>query len=213
MPAPPPSADRRLSEEIEAVLEISSRGRALRVGEVAAMLESRGFALLTMLLAAPFLIPSVPGLSTPFGAAIMALGGGLALGREPWLPAFVLRRELSSETWGKILRALLWLVRRMERAARPRLLFLREGPGMTRWIGAAIVSGGVFLFLPIMVPVMNTLPTLSILFLAAGLMERDGLFVALGHFFGVAAWIYMGAWIWLGKAGFDCLHNLNWFPL
>ncbi|MDD5351153.1 MAG: exopolysaccharide biosynthesis protein, partial [Chthoniobacteraceae bacterium] len=126
-------ASRRLSEEIEALLE-ASRGRSLSVGEVAAMLHSRGFALLTMLLAAPFLVPSVPGLSTPFGAAIMALGAGLARGREPWLPGFVLRRELSPEMWGRILRALLKLVRRMERAARPRLLFLREGPGMTRWI-------------------------------------------------------------------------------
>jgi hypothetical protein len=59
-----------------------------------------------------------------------------------------------------------------------------------------------------MVPVMNTLPTLSILFLAAGMMERDGLFVALGHGFGVAAWIYFGAWLWLGKAGVVWLHGL-----
>ena len=96
----------------------------------------------------------------------------------------------------------------MERSARPRLLFFQDGQGMARWIGAAIASGGVFLFLPIMVPVMNTLPTLSILFLCAGMMERDGLFVALGHGFGVAAWIYFGAWLWLGKAGFVWLHGL-----
>jgi len=202
-----PSTPRRLSDDLEGLLAISCE-RPLCLGEVAAILQGRGFDLLTMVLAAPFLIPSVPGLSTPFGAAIMALGASLACGREPWLPGFVLRRELSPETLGRILRLLLKLVRRMERAARPRLLFLQSGPAMTRWIGAAIASGGVFLFLPIMVPVMNTLPALSILFLAAGLMERDGLFVALGHGFGVAAWIYFGAWLWLGKAGVVWLHGM-----
>ena len=180
----------------------------MSVGEIEAALRDRGFALLIMLLAAPFLIPSVPGLSTPFGAAIMLMGSRLACGRSPWLPAFVLRRELSPEILRKVLGALLKVVRWMERAAKPRMHFLQRWPGMMNLIGLGIASGGIFLFLPIMVPVMNTLPTISILLLAAGMIERDGLFVLAGYFFGVAAWIYFGAWLWLGKAGITCLHGL-----
>jgi len=161
-----------------------------------------------MLLAAPFLIPSVPGLSTPFGAAIILIGACLACGRKPWLPQFVLRRELSFEMLRKILGVLIKLVVRMERLTKPRLHFLQRWPGMINLIGLGIASGGLFLFLPIMVPVMNTLPTLSILFLTAGMMERDGLFVILGHCLGIAAWIYFGAWILLGKAGVSCLHGM-----
>jgi len=196
---------RPLSQEIDDLLGNLSHGLPLRVENVVAMLQERGFALLTMLLAAPFLIPTVPGLSTPFGLAVVALGVSLARSREPRLPRFVLRRELSAGTWGKILRALKKPVLWMERRTRPRYLFLREGPGMTQWIGAAIVAAGLLLFLPIPAPMTNTLPTLSILFLCAGWMERDGLFVALGHIFGVAAWAYIGVWVWLGKAGLDYL--------
>ena len=163
-----------------------------------------------MLLAAPFLIPSVPGLSTPFGAALILMGGRLACGRKPWLPGFVLRQELSPETLQKVVGVLLKVVLRMERSARPRLLFMQRGPGMTSLIGAGIASGGIFLFLPIMVPVMNTLPSLSILLLAAGLIEADGLFTLLGYLFGAVAWVYFGAWIWLGKVGLVSLCGRLW---
>ena len=194
---------RRLSEDIAVLL---AEKRPLSIGEIESILQGRGFALLIMLLAAPFLIPSVPGLSTPFGAAITFMGARLACGRKPWLPQFVRRRELSFETLRKILGVLIKLVQRMERLAKPRMHFLQSSPGMVNLIGLGIASGGLFLFLPIMVPVMNTLPTLSILFLTAGMMERDGLFVILGHLFGIAAWLYFGAWLLLGKAGLDCLH-------
>ena len=195
----------RLSEDLQALL---AQERALSIGEIESILQGRGFALIIMLLAAPFLVPSVPGLSTPFGAAIILMGARLACGRKPWLPQFVRRRELSAQLLCKVLGVLLKLVQRMERLAKPRMHFLQRGPGMVNLIGLGIASGGLFLFLPIMVPVMNTLPTLSILFLTAGLMERDGMFVILGYLFGVAAWIYFGAWLLLGKAGVNCLHGM-----
>ena len=197
----------RLSDDLQALLD-KAGGRSLSIGEIEGLLQGRGFALIIMLLAAPFLIPSVPGLSSPFGAAISMMGLCMACGRKPWLPQFVLRRELSFEMLRKILGVLIQLVVRMERLAKPRMHFLQRWPGMMNLIGLGIASGGFFLFLPIMVPVMNTLPTLSILFLTAGMMERDGLFVILGHGFGIAAWIYFGAWILLGKAGVHCLHGM-----
>ena len=64
----------RLSEDLQALLA-KAEGRSLSIGEIEALLQGRGFALIIMLLAAPFLIPSVPGLSTPFGAAISLMGG------------------------------------------------------------------------------------------------------------------------------------------
>ena len=201
------TSPRRLSDDLRALL-VQAEGRSLSIGEIEALLQGRGFALLIMLLAAPFLIPSVPGLSTPFGAAISLMGGCLACGRKPWLPQFVMRRELSVDMLRKILGVVIKLVARMERLAKPRMHFLQRWPGMMPLIGLGIASGGLFLFLPIMVPVMNTLPTLSILFLTAGMMERDGLFVILGHGLGMAAWIYFGAWILLGKAGVSCLHGM-----
>jgi len=197
----------RLSEDLQALLD-EAQGRSMSIGEIESRLKDRGFALLMMLLSAPFLVPSVPGLSTPFGAALVVMGACLACGRKPWLPGFVLRRELPSETLRKIMRVLIKVVRCVERWATPRMHFLQRWPGMTNLIGLGIASGGIFLFLPIMVPVMNTLPTISILLLTAGLMERDGLFVLVGYLFGIAAWLYFGAWLLLGKVGMDWLHRL-----
>ena len=197
----------RLSDDLEALLAQAER-RPLTVREVEAMLQSRGFALLTMVLAAPFIIPSVLGLSTPFGLAIMLIGWRLMFGLRPWLPQRVLNRELPSRTLCKILRALLRLVRWMERFSRQRLTVLADGPGMRVLTGLMIVSGGCILFVPIPVPTTNVLPSLSILFLAAGRIERDGLFTLFGHLLGVAAWVYLGAWCWFGKCGVDSLRCL-----
>jgi len=197
----------RLSEDLQVLLD-NANGRSLSIGEIESILQGRGFALLIMLLSAPFLIPSVPGLSTPFGAAIILMGSRLACGRKPWLPQFVLRRELSFEMLRKVVGVLIKVLKGMERVAKPRMHFLQRWPGMLNLIGVGIASGGIFLFLPIMVPVMNTLPALSILFLTAGMIELDGLFVLIGYFLGTAAWIYFGAWLWLGKAGVTWLHGL-----
>jgi len=199
-----PAMSIRLSNDLEALLAQSALG-PLTVGEMEAMLQSRGFALLTMVMAAPFLIPSVPGLSTLFGLAIMAMGIRLACGLKPWLPQRVLCRKLPPVTLGKILRILLRVVRWMERFARPRLPGLIHGRVMRALTGLMIASGGIFLFLPIFIPMMNTLPALSILFLAAGLIETDGLFILCGHLLGLAAWVYCGVWLWLGKVGVDSL--------
>ena len=197
----------RLSEDLQFMLD-QADGQSLSIGEIESRLQSRGFALLIMLLAAPFLIPSVPGLSTPFGAAIILMGTRLACGRKPWLPQFVLRRRLSYESLRKIIGVLIKVLRRMERVAKPRMHFLQHWPGMMNLIGVGIASGGLFLFLPIMVPVMNTLPTLSILLLTVGMIERDGLFVLLGYVCGIAAWIYFGAWLLLGKASVGWFHGM-----
>lgn len=196
----------RLSDDLTLLLN-EAQSRPLSIGEMEARLQSRGFALLTMLLAAPFLVPSVPGLSTPFGLAIMGMGLRLACGKRPWLPESVLNRKLSPGVLTKILRGLIRVVRWMERFAQSRWGWALRGAGARALIGLAIASAGSFLFLPIMVPVMNTLPTLSILCLTAGLIEQDGIFILSGYGLGVAAWIYFGAWLWAGKAGFDALHR------
>jgi len=189
-----------LSSDLETLLAHAER-RPLSVGEMQAMLHGRGFALLTMVLAAPFIIPSVPGLSTLFGLALMVIGARLACGLRPWLPRRVLERKLPSSVLCWILRMLLRVARRMERVARTRLDWLVHGRSVRTLTGLMIVSGGWLLFVPPVIPGMNTLPALSILFLAAGLLVSDGLFVLCGYLLGAAAWAYVVAGFWLGKAG------------
>ena len=73
-PEPPP---RRLSEDLRELLRQAS-GRSVTIEEIEQILRGRGVAMLILLLAAPFVIPT-PGLSVPFGIAICLLGLRIAV--------------------------------------------------------------------------------------------------------------------------------------
>jgi hypothetical protein len=82
----------RLSTDVE-LLQVRVKGRSLTLVELKQLLKGRGSAMLLILLALPFCFIAIPGLSTPFGIAICLIGGCLVMGREPWLPRFILRRQ------------------------------------------------------------------------------------------------------------------------
>jgi hypothetical protein len=72
------------------------KGKSLTLAELKQSLKGRGSAMLLILLALPFCFIAIPGLSTPFGIAICLIGACLVIGREPWLPRFIMRRRLST---------------------------------------------------------------------------------------------------------------------
>jgi hypothetical protein len=179
----------KLSEDLQNILD-RAEGRSITIEEIEHILRGRGVAMLILVLAAPFLIP-VPGLSVPFGIAICVLGLRIALGSRTALPRFVRRRTVPHKMLERIVSAVATVVRRMERHIRPRMHFLRRHPRMVNLIGVAIISAGFILSLPLPIPFSNLFPALSILCLAAGFMERDGLLVLAGYGFGVSSWLYL----------------------
>ena len=182
----------RLSADLRALLR-EAAGRSMTLGELEQILQGRGFGMLLLLLALPFTFPiAIPGLSVPFGLVIMLIGVRLAAGRKPWLPAFVLRREIQYPVLEKIVGLGLKLSVRLEKVVKPRMHFLQRWPGMLNLIGLGIASGGLLLSLPLppLIPFSNTIPAFAVLFLAAGMIERDGLLVLIGHCVNIAAWIY-----------------------
>jgi hypothetical protein len=84
----------QLSTDLE-VLHSRVRGKSLTFAELRQALKGRGPAMLLILLALPFCLFPIPGLSTPFGIAICLIGACLVIGREPWLPRFIMGRRLS----------------------------------------------------------------------------------------------------------------------
>jgi hypothetical protein len=156
-------------------------GRSVRIAEILAATKGRGFHLLLVILALPFLTPiPLPGFSIPFGLIVFFIGFRLALGRKPWLPARLLAREISPKSLRKILRAASRLVRLLEFFVRPRLAFLQQSPVFARIAGALIMVSGLFLVLPLPLPFSNSLPAFTVVLLAAGALERDGLFFLAG---------------------------------
>ena len=205
----PVSAGHRLTSDLDDLLA-SAQGKGLTIREIERQLHGRGFGVLIMLMAMPFVVPLLPGLSTPFGIAIGLMGIRIATLRKPWLPGFLLDHRIEEKTLERIVAAIRAFAKRMERLVKPRMLFVLEWPGMPSLIGVAIASGGLVLALPLPVPFSNTLPALSVLLVSAGMIERDGGVILVGHVFGVLAWGYLLGWILLGSVGFQSLEN--WFP-
>src|SRR6266478_5885144 len=128
----------------------------------------------------------------PFGIAICLIGTSVAMGREPWLPPFIMRLHLSTTRLAQLLTGAIKVARQLERFVRPRLAFLHAGPGMLRLIGLGIVIASLGLMLPLPIPFSNSIPAWAVVLLAIGMMEKDGLCVLLGHLTAMGTWVFIG---------------------
>jgi hypothetical protein len=192
----------RLSADLE-TLHARLKDKALTLAEVEQALGGRGPAILLILLALPFCFVAIPGLSVPFGIAICLIGARLAVGREPWLPHFVMHRRLSTARSAQLLTGAIKVARQLEKFVRPRLAFLHAGPGMLRLIGLGIVIASLGLMLPLPIPFSNSIPAWAVVLLAIGMMEKDGLCVLLGHLTAMGTWVFIGLTSAFAVGGFQ----------
>jgi hypothetical protein len=186
-------SDEKLSDALRRLLQ-EAGGRPMQIREMIEILRGRGLQMMIVLLCLPFLSPvTIPGISTPFGLAIALCGLRIAFGHKPWLPAMILNRSISYHALEKMVQAGCRIYGKIEKVLRPRLSFFLVGPGMNMLVGAAIAISGVALALPIPPPFLftNTIPGFAIVFLALGLMERDGALVIIGHILTVLAVTYV----------------------
>ncbi len=201
----------RLSEELESLLAIAP-GQPMKLRTVVEHLHFRGLPALIVLLCVPFLFPvTIPGLSIPFGVAIALCGLRLGLGHSFWMPDFLLRREISYDLLQKLVGSAAKFYRKVEKLVRPRMHFLQRWPGMINLMGFMIMIGGILLSLPIPppFPLTNTIPGLAIIFMALGIMERDGVCTLIGYGFALLGLCYVSLIATLGVAGVQQL----WFWL
>ena len=152
------------------------RPSGLTVGELVDKAADSGFGFLIgvlALIAIPFF-----GLSTPFGLAIALIGAQMMLGRAtPWLPRRARRRTLSMTMLDRVLSLFARRTRWLARSTRRR---------WERLISTRVVGLGVFLLalglaLPLPIPGSNLIFLVPILIYAVGVLERDGLWIAMAH--------------------------------
>src|SRR5258707_13167883 len=198
-----------LSSDLE-TLHARMKDKALTLAEVKQALKGRGSAMLLILLALPFCFVAIPGLSMPFGISICLIGVCLAIGREPWLPRFIMHRRLSTARSTQLLTAAIKMARMLESFVRPRLGFFHKGQVVSRLIGLAIVIAGLGLMLPLPIPFSNSLPAWAVVLLAVGMLEKDGLCVLLGNLTARATWIFIGLTSVFAIEGFRRLLDSAW---
>jgi hypothetical protein len=213
MPAPHTpsntSAPLRLSEEIGQLVATFAE-RPVRLQEIVEVTQGRGYTLLLILLAMPFCTPiPLPGLSMPFGLVVALIGFRLALREKPWLPARLLATELPQTFFPRFLAATRQLVRGLEWFLRPRWVFLLDTGVLHHVYGAMILCCGLLLVLPLPLPFSNGLPALTVVLLAAAMLERDGYCVLAGLAMFALTAAYFGALLLGGAAVTEWLQELG----
>jgi hypothetical protein len=151
------------------------KDRPVRLGELADVLQLRGYNALLIFLAFPFVTPvPLPGFSTVFGLVIALLGVRMMLAQKPWLPARLTARQLPARFLPKLLLVASRGFGKLEKLLKPRLLYPEYPAVFQRASGVIVAVCGALLLLPLPVPFSNALPALTIILLAAAGLERDG---------------------------------------
>ena len=181
-----------LGEKLKAVIDgLPAEGVSL--AEIRDFFGQDGLLLLTVFLTIPFMVPiSIPGVSTVFGAAILLIGISRLLGRNLWLPKRFEQRVLPAEKLRAGLNQGLKFFHQLERLTHPRRLKnLTSDRVRGTMNNLSLIIGAVLLMMPFgFVPFSNTLPGLALLLLAIGFLQRDGLFILLGHLVNLATIMY-----------------------
>jgi hypothetical protein len=146
------------------------------LGEVRDRMDERAFGLLILVLAIPCLVPALYGVPQIIGVPIIILAAQLVAGRkEPWLPDAVLRRRINKPWLDRMADFASKRMGWVERLSKPRLHAFSDGFGQ-RLAGFFMILAT----LTIILPMTNTIPSVALALLAAGLLQRDGLFVLAG---------------------------------
>lgn len=184
----------RLSEKLALMLENNSTAEGVTLNHLLEKTDGRGFYLVVILLALPFIIPmAIPGVSTVLGLSVSLLSFKLAFGVQPRLPKFMGDRKLGPDFQRNVLKGSMKIVRLVEKFARP-----RRTPWMTtrpaRWFNAILMTlMGVLLALPFppFPPLTNALPCYCIILLSASMMEEDGVMIWFAYLLSLGTIVYL----------------------
>ena len=165
----------------------------ISVGDLLTALGDRAIGALMFFFAAPNILPVPPGVSTLLGAPLLFLSAQLMLGMRPWLPSVITRRSISRDDLGTLVRRIVpWLVK-AEKLLKPRA-FVLVRPPVEYVVGLVCLVLAAILMLPI--PLGNTLPALAISLLALGVLERDGVWIAIGLLASAVAGVVVSGVVW-----------------
>lgn len=177
-PAIPPE---KTSEMLQKIMKLHTV-RYIPAGILLFRLRRRSFGGLLLLLA---LLSLIPGVSIITGLIIMILGLQLCLGfRSPRLPHIWNDYRIDVPVIQKFVGILLPWTETLEKMIRPRMHWLTQFP-FTALPGMLIMILAVIVMLPL--PFTGLLPVIALLFMALGLLERDGIMICIAYLISILA--------------------------
>lgn len=169
-------------EETLEILKEKAKEPEVSFRDIFQILSGKGRDVILIFLSLPFCQPlQIPGTSTPFGIAIAFFGLRMAFGKHLWLPERLLNKTMSGKNLEKIIDGSLFLIRKIKRFVHPRLTWLSSPISMKILNGVIIAILGIFLALPLPIPLSNLAAAWSIFLIAFGLLENDGLLILIGY--------------------------------
>lgn len=201
---------RSTSEVLQDVIDRIGTAEEMTLRSILTQMGENGLLLLCGLLSLPFLFPvSIPGVSTVFGAGILLIGIAVTFNSLPWMPKQIADRKLDSKKLVPVLERGVKVLAKVDQYVRPRLLTFTTGAVMNRFNGLALVGAAILLMAPLgFVPFSNTLPGIAILFLSAGISQRDGAVVLAGYVMIVMTIIYFAILAYLAVSAGQSLYQL-----
>jgi hypothetical protein len=175
-------------------LEKTLNQKGLTVSQLVFALEGKGHAAIMAVLALPFCFPiQIPGLSTPFGIILIFSGLRIAFAQAPWLPGWLMVRDIPDGTAHSLLRGLRWIATPAEKILHPRLYGLCRNPTLHRIHGLLIAFLAILLALPLPIPFSNLLAAVPILLISLALLEDDGAFLIAGYLTAIPCVVFFGS--------------------
>ncbi len=154
----------------------------ITVKKILQLLPGKGLALIIVFLSLPFCQPlQIPGFAIPFGLVVAFAGLRMAFGKKIWLPKRLLARKISDRFLQKTTKKILAFVKKMSRWIHPRLNSICHSPVMKIANGLTVFFLGIFLALPLPIPLSNLIAAWGILLFGIGILEDDGVLVLLGY--------------------------------
>lgn len=166
------------------------RDEDLGVAQVFRLLGVHSFVFFLLVLALlNIAIFMVPGLSIVFGVPMVILAVQMLLGlAAPIFPNFIYGKRIKASLFHRGLDLAVLALEKIEPAIRPRLLFLTSSWTKKLHSLAALVLA---FLVAIPVPLLNLPPSVGLILLCIGLMQRDGLFILGAYMFaGWSLWLY-----------------------
>jgi hypothetical protein len=181
----------RTLEEGLLIVQREAKYTPLSVAEIMHILSGKGRSLVLILLSLPFCQPiQIPGFSTPFGLCIAFLGLRMAFGKHAWLPQWLLKKNVPETTLETIIEKTLSVVKKVKPWIHPRFAWICHSPIMEVLNGIMIFALGIFLALPLPIPLSNLAAAWAIFLISLGTLEDDGLLVLIGYLIAILATVF-----------------------
>jgi hypothetical protein len=184
MSSAPAASPKQISEIMRLLLDSARENETTSIGQILILFGVRGFAFLILILALlNIVIFMVPFSSIVFGVPMIILAAQMVLGfRAPIFPRVVRRQKIQRAALVQGLERAIYGIEKIERYIKPRFLFLTH-PVANRIHGLMALVMAIMVSIPI--PFFSFPPSLVLIMLAIGMLQRDGIFILLAYAVGI----------------------------